>query len=119
MQVQIGNRQKEIRLSPRKIRKIAEAVLKKLGCPEVELSLAFVDNQEITRLNRQYLGDVVISVDQAALQAKQMKHSLEEELLILILHGLLHLLGYDHTGSAREAKKMKEMERRLDLAFQG
>lgn len=111
----------------------------------MELSLAFVDNQEITRLNRQYLGkdrptdvlafpmnrgemshinphmlgDVVISVDQAALQAKRMKHSLEEELLILILHGLLHLLGYDHTGSAREAKKMKEMEHRLYLALKG
>lgn len=78
--------------------------------------LAFPMNQEkLSPLHPHLLGDVVISLDQAVAQARRLRHSLDEELLVLLLHGLLHLLGYDHTGSARETKRMRAMERRLFL----
>lgn len=80
--------------------------------------LAFPMSQgELRHINPHLMGDVVISIDQAARQAKRLRHTLEEELLILILHGVLHLLGYDHTGSAREAKRMRTKERQTYLAL--
>jgi probable rRNA maturation factor len=101
----------------------------------VELSLALVTNQEIHKLNRQYrgknkptdvlsfrltdtlqpslLGDVVISIETAARQAQRRGHSLQEELQTLLIHGILHLLGYDHEVSRREALRMRCKEREV------
>ncbi len=56
------------------------------------------------------LGDVVISLPQAARQAKRAGHSIERELAALVTHGVLHLLGYDHERSAREARRMSRRE---------
>jgi probable rRNA maturation factor len=92
-----------------------------------------VTDPEIHSLNRQYrgkdkptdvlsfpladalqsflLGDVVISIETAARQAQQRGHSLREELQILLIHGILHLLGYDHEVSRREAIRMHRKER--------
>ena len=79
-----------------------------------EVSIAFVDDEAMTSLNRKFrrknkttdvltfpgddafLGDIVISVDQARRQAADEKHSLAIEVRYLILHGILHALGYDH-----------------------
>jgi probable rRNA maturation factor len=57
-----------------------------------------------------YLGDVVIAAGVARRQAKQAGHSLQTELRILALHGLLHLLGYDHET---DGGRMSRVERRL------
>ena len=54
-----------------------------------------------------HLGEVVISVEQAAIQAKQHRHSLSREVAILLVHGVLHLVGYDH-GERDEEKVMNE-----------
>ena len=59
-----------------------------------------------------HLGEVIISQPQAALQAEEHGHSLERELAILLIHGLLHLLGYDHEASAA-AKRMQAREKEL------
>jgi probable rRNA maturation factor len=59
---------------------------------------------------RGYLGDVVIAAGVARRQAKQAGHSLQHELRVLALHGLLHLLGYDHE---RDAGRMARIEARL------
>jgi rRNA maturation RNase YbeY len=59
------------------------------------------------------LGDIVISVPVAARQANEAGHSLAIELERLLVHGLVHLLGYDHERGPREARSMKRMERRL------
>jgi probable rRNA maturation factor len=58
------------------------------------------------------LGEVIVSYPQALAQAKERRHSLERELALLVIHGILHLLGYDHEES-REAKKMREREKEL------
>jgi len=57
-----------------------------------------------------HLGEVVISVEQAALQAKRHRHSVAREIATLLVHGVLHLLGYDH-GTPDEEKNMQDRAR--------
>jgi len=59
------------------------------------------------------LGDIVISIPVAARQADEAGHSLTVEIERLLVHGLVHLLGYDHERGDREARRMKRMEQRL------
>ncbi len=59
------------------------------------------------------LGDIVISVPTAFRQAKMVGHGINAEIQRLLVHGLVHLLGYDHERSLREARRMKRMEQRL------
>lgn len=63
-----------------------------------------------SRLTSSMLGDVVISLPQAERQAAQAGHSVDRELTVLVIHGTLHLLGYDHERSAREARRMARRE---------
>ena len=103
------------------------------------MSILLVDNLQIQELNRRWrnkdrptdvlafaqregekadpsdpvLGDVVISVEQAKKQAQAQGHSLEKELDLLLIHGILHLLGYEHEHGGRQAKKMREKEKEL------
>jgi len=58
------------------------------------------------------LGEVIISYPQAVEQAKEQGHSIERELALLIVHGILHLLGYDHE-QPEEEKQMREREEKL------
>ncbi len=60
--------------------------------------------------DRLILGDVVISVDRAKAQAKEMGHSLEEEFQRLLIHGIIHLLGYDHERGGEEEIRFRELE---------
>ena len=103
-----------------------------LGRQDDELSILLVDDANIRNLNLQHrkidsatdvlsfpqnegdefishmLGDVVISVETAERQAAEHHFSLEQELVLLLIHGLLHLLGYDHERSPQDEKMMKE-----------
>ncbi|MDT7871694.1 MAG: rRNA maturation RNase YbeY [Thermocrinis sp.] len=113
--------------------KIAHRALEVLGLSKVELSIALVSDAQIKRLNKLYrnkdkptdvlsfpigekvedwliLGDIVISVDTAKRQAQELGHSLEEELKRLLVHGLVHLLGYDHELGGEEERKFFELE---------
>jgi len=58
------------------------------------------------------LGEVIISYPQAQAQAKEQRHPLETELALLVIHGILHLLGYDHE-EPQERDKMREREKEL------
>jgi probable rRNA maturation factor len=113
--------------------KIAHRALEVLGLNKAELSIVLVSDPQIRRLNKLYrnkdkptdvlsfpigekvngwliLGDVVISVDTAKKQAQELGYSLEEELKRLLVHGLVHLLGYDHELGGEEEKKFFELE---------
>lgn len=123
------------------IRKCCIAVLNNEGFKEnAEVSVTFVDNEEIHALNKQYrnmdkptdvlsfplgedgkydfnnetksymLGDIVISIETALKQSKIYGHSLEREIGFLTVHSMLHLLGYDHETSKLDALKMREKE---------
>ena len=59
------------------------------------------------------LGDVVVSVPMAMRQAVSLKHSLDEELVRLLIHGLLHVVGYDHECGEKEARRMRRKEEKL------
>jgi len=96
--------------------------LDKHAKPDVEITLTLTNNEAVRQLNmtylgldkttdvlafnqdfnnpetgRFYLGDVIISIDQAKLQAHENNHTLDEECAFLTIHGTLHLLGYDHS----------------------
>jgi probable rRNA maturation factor len=64
-------------------------------------------------LHPHVLGDVVLSAETALRQARARRHSLAEELTRLLIHGTLHLLGYDHEVSPTEARRMRAKEREL------
>jgi rRNA maturation RNase YbeY len=119
------------------LRKIAETLLLALKQGRAELSVALVGDREMRPLNAKYrkkrkttdvlsffveeqplsgakiLGDVVISVEQARRQARERGKTLKSEMVTLLIHGILHLLGYDHEKSPRQAKIMFACERKL------
>ena len=102
--------------------------------PDAELSILLVDDLEIAELNQQYLnrpgptnviafpmqegefsgispqllGDVVISLDTADREGSQAGIGMQSRLDQLLIHGILHLLGYDHENDVDEARRMEE-----------
>jgi rRNA maturation RNase YbeY len=60
-----------------------------------------------------FMGDLVLCIDVVRKQAREQKHAVEFEVAVLVAHGLLHLLGFDHEKSAKQASKMAELERKL------
>lgn len=77
--------------------------------PTDVLSFPFCEKLKDTYL----LGEIIISAQTAARQAKAMGHSLEEEIKRLIVHGFIHLLGYDHEQGPEEERKFREIEERI------
>jgi probable rRNA maturation factor len=120
------------------LRRRARAILRLLARPEAELSIALVDDDRIAALNQQYrgregatdvlsfsllegdhadhrgdlLGDVIVSLETAGRKARRARRSLEDEVVRLLIHGTLHLVGHDHEED-EEARRMRAEERRL------
>jgi probable rRNA maturation factor len=118
---------------------MAERILGDLGCRDSELSILLVDDDEMQRLNREYLsrdhptnvlafamrdgedqhvhpallGDVVISAETAQREALQRDVTLEAEMALLLAHGILHLLGYDHENDPKETAQMETKEQEI------
>lgn len=124
------------------VRRAARVALRDLEAAPCELSIALVDDGEMRALNRDWrgkdrptdvlafaqregevapaldgapplLGDVVVSTATAARQARRRGHALEREIETLVVHGILHLLGYDHERSPAEARRMFRRQREL------
>jgi len=135
----INNQQQIIPVDKKRIRKSAESILSFLGIPGHELSILLLDNRGIREINKKYLGrnratnvisfalhegkfgninphvlgDVVISVEKAQEQAEIRGTTLVEEITFLLIHGILHLLGYDHVRGKGERKRMREKEKEV------
>jgi len=75
------------------------------------------DQDEFEKVEGSTLGDVVISIEQAARQAKENEFTLEQEIAQLILHGMLHLCGYDHGTDNGEMNRL-ELRLRRKLGIQ-
>lgn len=116
------------------VERLGQRILIEAGAADAHLSLLFAGDRLMRRLNRRYrrkeattdvlafslreapgphsclLGDVVISLPQAARQARTHGLSLNRELAQLLIHGILHLLGYDHERGPGEARRMRRKE---------
>ncbi len=135
--VEIANLQKHYEINKSKIRKVVKVVLNK-EVKSAKLSIAFVDNEEIKRLNERFLGsnevtdviafplnnkedilsgEIVISVETAVEVANRKRSNVEGEIILYLVHGILHLLGYNDNNK-KNAKIMHEKESEI-LAFLG
>jgi probable rRNA maturation factor len=139
MEVQIDNRQSIHKIARKRLRQTAKAILNALDCPDAELSILILDDQQIAELNRKFLdrkgptkviafpmqagqfseiapnllGDVVISVETAQKEAQNAGLRMEERVNQLLIHGILHLLGYDHLETKSEARRMENKTEEL------
>ena len=116
------------------VRAARAALASQPGPHEGELSISFVDDAEIAELNLRWLdragptdviafslgspesvlGDVYVSVDTATANAAGLEIAAEEELLRLVIHGTLHVLGHDHPeGAGRESSEMFRLQEEL------
>jgi probable rRNA maturation factor len=131
-----------VRFHHDRLLRLAQAMLSHVGESAAELGLTFIGDRRMRRLNHRFrnkdratdvlafatrearlphgvdlsarlLGDVVISVPTAMRQAKEGRRSLDQELVALMIHGILHLCGYDHERSDSEARRMERRERIL------
>ena len=124
------------RISTRWIKNIVKKLLDQKGLDKVEISVYLTNDYLIRELNKNYrgkdkatdvlsfiideyvgdyrlLGEIVISIDTARRQAKEMGHSLEDEIKRLLVHGFVHLLGYDHELGEEEEKIFRNIEESL------
>ena len=140
MKVLIRNEYPKIKVDTGKIKQQIGRVLSSLDCNEYEISILFIGDKGIRDLNQRFrgvdrstdvlsfpqlfeelsetsgtliLGDVAISLETALRQTKKHGLSLEEELTLLLIHGILHLLGYDHEISDHEEERMRKKTREL------
>lgn len=117
--------------------RLGRDILQLVRKPHVELGVVLVGDRRMRQLNKQYrksdkstdvlafplqegtglhtalLGDVVISLPMARRQASESRHSLDRELTVLLVHGILHLCGYDHERGIKEARRMQRRERAI------
>lgn len=140
MKIQIENRQAQVKIDRKIIRNTVLNIFQILDCSNNEISICLTDDKHIKQLNQQYLGrnkatnvlsfslqegeygninpqamgDVVISVETAQKDAIKGNLTVEQEIDFLLIHGILHLLGYNHENTSRkEAKKMRQKEKEV------
>jgi len=140
MKVQIENRQTRIKIDRKAIRNTVLKICRILDCLDKEISICFTDDENIKALNMQYLnrnkatnvlsfslqegeygninpqmlGDVIISVETAQKDAASGNLTIEQELDFLLIHGILHLTGYNHENTTeKEAKRMELKEKEI------
>jgi probable rRNA maturation factor len=140
--IELINKQRRRHLQMDRWRDVAERALAALGTSDAGVTIAFVSDRSIQELNRRFreknrptdvlsfpseqapfeinqgrnLGDIVISVERAAAQAAEHGMEFEDEISQLILHGLIHLHGYDHETDGGEMNSL-ELELREKLAL--
>ena len=139
MPVAVTNRQRQMAVKTPFVKKQAQRMMAYLGCSDRELSVVFVHDEGMRLLNRDYrgkdrstnvlafpqcetypgepptgmLGDVVIALPTAAQEARDLGQPLEERVVFLLAHGLLHLLGYDHVGADSQRLCMERREQEI------
>ena len=129
IRIDIKDMQGKVKIDRRFLRRVVRETLKREGRAG-EISIVMTDNNYIAELNRKYrsvdretdviafpmdeevLGDIVISVEKTEEQAKEYNQTFENELGRLVIHGILHLLGYDDV-SRQAARRMRERQEEI------
>lgn len=128
LSVSVANQQEALELDYSRIKTVARAVLNGEGLTDAKVTLAFMNDAAIHALNKRFLehdeptdvitfpysqkplhGDLAISTETAKAAAAERGHTASEELLLYVIHGVLHLCGYDDT-SEKKRKIMRERE---------
>jgi probable rRNA maturation factor len=138
IRVAIASPQEMVALERGKLRDIVRAVLQGEDIRDAEISIAFVDNETIHRLNKRYLdhdeptdvltfplgggkklaGEIVVGAEVAAAEASQRGHDVHAELALYVIHGVLHLCGYDDaTQQDRQAMRARERHHLRSLSL--
>jgi len=139
MEINLKNHQKKVRLNSPQILKITKIILKVQGIRQALLSIVFVSHQKIRALNKKFLnrdygtdvlafdlsehgpskrkstsvtGDIIISTDAAIQNTKAFDVPLTQEITLYVIHGILHLCGYDD-HKPRDIKKMRKREQEI------
>ena len=129
MTVTVCNRQRFRRVDSRQVRAMALQTLAKLESPVQDLNIVIVNDRQIAELNQRFhqtdgptdvlsfdygagQGELIISVERACVQARQFQSTPSRELALYVIHGMLHLSGYDDLAP-RPRARMRSAERRL------
>lgn len=144
MAIVIQNRQRQVRIDTPQVKRKLRRVMAYLACQDQELSVVFANDHTLHELNRTYrdkdrptnvlafpqqpiaaagpsailLGDVVVSLPTAAREAETLEQPLESRVVYLLVHGLLHLLGYDHEQGAAAQQCMEALEQEILVYLQ-
>ena len=139
MEILFRNAQRKFKINRKTLICHIELILSELNQSDSEISILLVNDAKIKKLNCDYrgrniatdvlafpqdadaindnggplLGDVVVSVETSRRQAKEHCLTEHEEIVLLIIHGTLHLLGYDHERSVKEKRKMQNMTKNI------
>ncbi len=134
MAIDVVSKQRLVSINRGRIGDLTHRTISSVGRADSSLTVAFVRDRKIRELNRNfrgkdratdvlsfpagegfetdYLGDIVISTDTAAKQAKEAGHSFDREVSELVIHGVLHLCGYDHETDRGEMNRLELKLRR-------
>ena len=140
MGVLLRNDHPDINIDCHDIENMIVKIMGHLNCPNQEISILLTGDKDIRRLNQEFrsidqptdvlsfpqnadedpcipeeiiLGDIAVSLDTAKAQAIEHGLDFKEEIILLLIHGILHLLGYDHEISEKEEEKMRNKTREL------
>ena len=135
MALLIKNSQRHLTISRETLKKVIRKILSKYRISRYEINIDFLDNSAIQKLNKKYLNhncptdvlafpypdsdsksknklcaDIAISAEMAITNSKIFKVDVKEELCLYVVHGLLHLVGFDDISAAKRKKMRKEEE---------
>jgi probable rRNA maturation factor len=139
--IEVVNRQRKVRIDPRRWQAFTETALATIRKETHDATIAFVSDRQIKDLNRRFrgvdkatdvlsfparekpsktvptnLGDIAISLERAVVQARENRMTFDGEVAQLIVHGLLHLCGYDHETDDGQMNRLElRLRRKLGI----
>ncbi len=140
IKIEVANMQDGLKVNPSHIKKVVKSVLKDENVENAEVSVALVDNERMAKINGRYcnrnyptdvlafpletdfdgkgtmLADIIASCEMASERARELDISPQAEVMFYIVHGLLHILGYDD-ATAKKRRQMDTLQRTILREF--
>lgn len=136
-EIEIANLQDELEFDDEFIYHLVSFILESEGIKEAEVSVAFVNEEEMKRINEEFRnrpeptdvlsflydvhprlsGEIILCPRYISYQAETFNNDFKKELVMAIIHGILHMLGYDHEKSKEEAELMWQRQREIEQRY--